>query len=97
MSDKARLSATIHGRVQGVYFRGFVYDHAVRRSLVGYVRNLPDGTAVEVYAEGEAQELERLLELLKLGPPGARIVRVEFDWKAPTGEFNSFEIRNTWT
>ena len=76
-----------------MYFRGFVYDHAVSRLLVGYTRNLPCGRAVEVVSEGEAQALQELLKLLEEGPPSALVEKVDVDWSAPTGEFESFEIR----
>lgn len=93
MPDRARLTATIYGRVQGVYFRGFVYDHAVDRSLVGYARNLPGGTSVEVKVEGRVEALNELLELLKQGPPASGVERVVADWGSATGEFDGFEIR----
>ncbi|MFQ5934328.1 MAG: acylphosphatase [Dehalococcoidia bacterium] len=94
-SHKARLSARVYGRVQGVYFRGFVQEHALKHSLVGYVRNHFDGTTVEVQAEGEVKPLEELVELLKQGPPGARVDRLDMGWGAATGEFDGFEIRET--
>ena len=46
--DAAHLSVTVHGRVQGVYFRGFVRNAAKKLSLKGYVHNLAGGNAVEV-------------------------------------------------
>ncbi|MFW6151182.1 MAG: acylphosphatase, partial [Chloroflexota bacterium] len=45
------MSATVHGRVQGVFFRDFVRTTATKLGLSGYVRNLPTGD-VEVRAEG---------------------------------------------
>ncbi|MEE9199119.1 MAG: acylphosphatase [Dehalococcoidia bacterium] len=92
MPDRARLTATVYGRVQGVFYRAFVYDYAISRSIVGYVRNLPSGTAVEVTAEGESGPLEEFLGLLKIGPPSARVDRVDLHWGTPTGEFASFQI-----
>lgn len=49
--------AIVHGRVQGVYFRAFVKDHAKELGLKGYVRNLSGGRAIEVWAEGEKTKL----------------------------------------
>lgn len=43
----------ISGRVQGIGYRAFVPDAARAERLVGWCRNLPDGS-VEVLAEGEA-------------------------------------------
>jgi len=93
MADVARLSATVYGRVQGVYFRYFVRNVARMLSLKGYVRNLASGDAVEVQAEGEKQQLHVLLEQLKMGPPGAWVKKVEVDWSDYSGQFTDFSIR----
>lgn len=93
MADVARLSATVHGRVQGVYYRYFVRNVARDLGLKGYVRNLASGDAVEIEAEGQRPQLDRLLEQLKTGPPGAWVKRVEEDWSGYTGQFDSFGIR----
>jgi acylphosphatase len=93
MADVARLSATVYGRVQGVYFRYFVRNVARKLSLKGYVRNLGSGDAVEVQAEGEKQQLHGLLEQLKVGPPGAWVKKVEVDWSDYSGQFTDFTIR----
>jgi acylphosphatase len=88
-----RLRAYVHGRVQGVGFRFFVQDHAAVLKLTGYTRNLPDGRTVEVVAEGERPALERLLDALRRGPPGAYVERVDAGWEPATGEFRAFGIR----
>lgn len=75
--EAARLSATVYGLVQGVGFRDFVYGHACDLGLVGYVRNSPEGLAVEVEAEGPRTVI---VEFLRAGPPGARVRRVEQRW-----------------
>jgi acylphosphatase len=93
MADVAHLSATVYGRVQGVYFRYFVQNVAGRLVLKGYVRNLASGDAVEVQAEGERQQLNKLLEQLKVGPPRARIERVEVKWADYSGQFDDFNVR----
>jgi len=93
MADVARLSARVYGRVQGVYFRYFVRNVARNLGLKGYVRNLASGDAVEIKAEGQKPQLDRLLDQLKTGPPGASVRRVEIDWSGYTGQFDSFSIR----
>jgi len=93
MADLALMSATVYGRVQGVYFRYFVRNVARNLSLTGYVRNVTTGDAVEVQAEGEKPQLDRLLEQLKTGPPGAWVKRVEIDWSDYSGQFDNFRIR----
>jgi len=93
ITDVACLSATVYGRVQGVYFRYFVQNVAGRLSLKGYVRNLASGDAVEVQAEGEKQQLNKLLEQLKVGPPRARVERVEVKWAHYSGQFGAFSVK----
>ena len=93
MADMARISATVYGRVQGVFFRYFVRNTARELGIKGYVRNLGSGDAVEVQAEGEKPQLDRLLEQLKVGPPGARVKMVEIDWSDYSEQFTDFGIR----
>ena len=89
----ARLSVTVHGRVQGVSFRYFVRNAARELGLKGYVCNLASGDAVAIRAEGQKPQLDRLLDQLKTGPPGAVVKRVEIDWSDYTGQFTGFSIR----
>jgi len=93
MADLVCLSATVHGRVQAVYFRYFVRNVARNLNLKGCVRNLASGDAVEVQAEGEKPQLDRLLEQLKAGPPGAWVKSVDVDWSDYSGQFEDFRIR----
>jgi acylphosphatase len=48
------------GRVQGVGFRYTTQGLAASHPVAGYVRNLPTG-AVELVAEGEADDVEMFL------------------------------------
>jgi acylphosphatase len=93
MADVACLSATVYGRVQGVYFRYFVRNAARNLGLKGYVRNLASGDALEVEAEGQKPQLDKLLEQLRIGPPGAWVKRVEIEWSGCAWRFDNFNIR----
>jgi acylphosphatase len=93
MADVASLSVTVYGRVQGVNFRYFVRNEARKLGLTGYVRNLASGDAVEVKAEGGKPQLDKLLELLRTGPPGARVESIQADWSHYTGQFDNFAIK----
>jgi acylphosphatase len=92
MAEKASLRATIQGRVQGVFFRASVEEWAIQLNLTGYVRNRP-GNLVEVRAEGDKPNLEKLLEYLKVGPPAASVKDILTTWGEYTGSFSSFRIR----
>ena len=81
----------VEGRVQGVGFRAWVRATANRLGLVGYVRNLPDGS-VEVEAAGPAEALDALRSALQVGPPAARVTSVS---ESPTqlDDVSGFSIR----
>ena len=66
----------VHGRVQGVGFRWWVWRQATRLGLRGLARNLRDGS-VEVIVEGSDSALLALERLLAEGPPAAQVERVE--------------------
>jgi acylphosphatase len=75
MSRTARRF-TVHGRVQGVFFRDSTRREAERLGISGHAINLPDGT-VEVLAAGPDDALAALERWLHQGPPMSRVIRVE--------------------
>ena len=75
MATEARLF-TVHGRVQGVWFRDSTRREAKRLGIAGYAINLPDGT-VEVLACGAGHALDELAKWLQSGPPMASVTRVD--------------------
>lgn len=77
MSIEARLF-TVHGRVQGVWFRDSTRREAKRLGLSGHAINLADGN-VEVLAQGKPDRLEELQAWLHVGPPVARVTNVEVE------------------
>lgn len=86
------LYAVVRGIVQGVGFRYFVVEHARRLGLRGYVRNESTGD-VEVLAQGQRADLERLLSKLRQGPAAADVRDVQTLWREPTEQFSSFHLR----
>ena len=83
-TDRERLVAHVHGRVQGVGFRAFVQEAARSLGVAGTVQNGVDG-CVRVEAEGPRNLLDRLLVVIKKGPPAARVTRVDEEWGSPRG------------
>lgn len=59
-----RLTAHVHGHVQGVGFRWWTRSRALELGLSGYAKNLADGR-VEVVAEGTREQTDTLLTLLR--------------------------------
>ncbi len=72
----AALRFLVHGHVQGVGFRWWVWRQATRLGVHGLARNLRDGS-VEVIVEGSDSVLAELERLLGQGPPAAEVERVE--------------------
>ena len=66
---------TVRGRVQGVGFRFFAYRAAEENDLSGWVRYVDDD-CVEVFAEGEEEDLEIFHQRLLKGPPFAYVTEV---------------------
>ena len=92
MPDLVRAWIVVSGRVQGVFFRQSAADEAGRLGVRGWVRNLPDGR-VELEAEGERANVEALVLFCNLGPPAARVDRVEVTWAPHAGDLGPFEPR----
>ena len=92
-----KLYCRIYGRVQLVMFRDFATRKARKCHIVGYVRNLADGS-VEVYGEGKHEDLERWLAYLHRGPLLAHVEHIESQWNVPPPSdmtqksFDAFEI-----
>jgi acylphosphatase len=86
-----RRRVVVHGFVQGVFFRDTVRRRAGERGVAGWVRNTPEGT-VEAVFEGEAAAVERLVDLCREGPRGARVDRVDVAEEEPEG-VSGFRIR----
>ena len=93
MADLASVRVVVYGDVQGVFFRAFASREAAKLGLRGYARNLLAEGAVEVQAEGEGKQLEKLIGSLKVGPPAARVEKVATCWSKYTGSYSGFSIR----
>lgn len=76
MSDTVAVEALIRGRVQGVFFRGWTEEQAVRRGLSGWVRNNPDGTVSALFV-GPRTVVDDMLEACREGPRAARVDAVD--------------------
>lgn len=77
-----RRAIAVHGIVQGVGFRPFVYGLATRLGLGGFIRNQTGGVWIEV--EGPCRALDSFLhDLTTCAPPLARIDHVSWEPQAP--------------
>lgn len=91
MSNKA-IKANIKGRIQGVGYRADTHKKATQLGINGYVRTT-SGNEIEVLAEGEKENLEKLIEFLEEGPTGAEIEKFDVEWIEPENEYFRFTIK----
>jgi len=89
--DVCARRVLVSGVVQGVGFRYYTRLRANELGLSGWVQNLSDGR-VEVWIEGPAGDVEKLLEWLRSGPPGARVSGCETHEVSPAG-LERFEVK----
>lgn len=81
------------GIVQGVGFRPFVYNLALRYELSGWVRNTSAG--VEIELDGPRAGLEAFFQALQAEAPAlAHIDELRLEWR-PANGFQGFEIRHS--
>jgi len=72
----------IKGIVHGVSFRSSMARIASDLGVRGWVKNNPDGS-VEAFLEGDERNVKRVLDWAKLGPPRARVDKVEVELTSP--------------
>jgi acylphosphatase len=87
-----RLTAWVHGRVQGVGFRWWTRSRASELGLKGYASNLADGR-VEVVAEGPKDDCEKLLTLLRGTTTPGHVDLVVERWSDAKGNVTGFVER----
>jgi acylphosphatase len=92
MGDRVEARVVVSGRVQGVWFRGATQSFARGEGVAGWVRNLPGGS-VEALLQGERGAVERVIDFMATGPPGARVTDIVVDRRIPEVPHADFEIR----
>jgi acylphosphatase len=90
--DAAHAHLFIKGRVQGVFYRAFTRNVAVKLGLSGWVKNLYDGR-VEAVFEGDRALIEQAIGHCRVGPPGSHIIDIEVTWEGYSGQEKGFEIK----
>ncbi|MFD6241757.1 MULTISPECIES: acylphosphatase [Streptomyces] len=93
MNEEARLVVWVRGKVQGVGFRWFTRAKALEiGGLSGFALNLDDGR-VQVVAEGQRADCQKLLDWLGEGDTPGRVDGVTEIWDTPRRGYDSFAIR----
>lgn len=73
---KKAIRLYLSGLIQGIFFRGFIKENAEKLGVKGFVRNLEDGR-VEIFIEGNPEEVNKMVAICKKGPKHAEIKKVE--------------------
>ena len=89
---EVRLTAWVHGYVQGVGFRWWTRARALELGLSGYACNRADGR-VQVVAQGPRAACQRLLDLLRGGNTPGGVDDVVADWSAAAEPMRGFTER----
>ena len=87
-----RLTAWVHGYVQGVGFRWWTRARARELGLTGYASNQPDGRVL-VVVQGLRLDCERLLDLLQSGRTPGQVDGVVADWSEAGDALEGFTER----
>ncbi len=85
------VKVVISGRVQGVWFRGWVRQEARALGLAGWVRNRGDGS-VEALLSGPEARVQEMIAELHRGPAAARVWDVTWE-EAEAFAGDGFEVR----
>ena len=78
------------GKVQGVYYRQSACLAAQQMGVTGWVKNCADGS-VELIATGTEEQLQKLQDWCRTGPPRARVEAIEV-WDLEWQPFADFVI-----
>lgn len=93
MNDvRKTVLARVTGRVQGVAFRAWSRHEAERLGLTGWVRNEADGSVVALL-QGPSSAVDTMTNLLRQGPPAARVEKVSVDISETPERYPDFTVR----
>jgi acylphosphatase len=89
MERAVRVRVT--GRVQGVFYRGWTRETALRLGLRGWVRNEPDGSVAALLA-GPADAIDEMLTAMAAGPPHALVAALATEPAEPSEAAAGFAV-----
>ena len=88
------IDFTIHGKVQGVFFRKHTQQQAVQLGLRGWVMNTAEGTVVGE-AQGAPAAVQRMATwLAEVGSPKSKIKKADIAYvERPPDHYAAFDVR----
>lgn len=93
VTSEARIETvfvTIKGSVQGVGYRHAAVRHAHLLGVKGWVQNLENGT-VEAMVQGPPDQIDRMLEWLRQGPPRAKVTECVAEEQISAKRYDGFQ------
>jgi len=84
--DIIHYNIWVKGRVQGVWFRKYTKDEALKIGIKGFVRNEKSGN-VYIEAEGPKTDLLNFYTWLQIGSPKSEVKEVTYE----EGNIQGFE------
>ncbi len=73
---KKSIRLHINGSVQSLFFKQFIKEHAEKNKVIGFIRSMEDGR-VEIFLEGNREDVDSMAVICKKGPQYAQIRSVE--------------------
>jgi len=84
------IEINVSGKVQGVFYRQSAKEKALEFGINGKVMNLDNGN-VKIIATGTKEQLNKLIDWCKTGPPKARVTHVDVQ-ELSLQSFENFSI-----
>lgn len=85
------INISVHGKVQGVFFRMTALTKAIELNVTGSVQNKADGS-VYIEAEGDSENIETFVKWCEIGPEKAIVSEINVQEKA-LRNFSAFLLK----
>ncbi len=93
MNQPSAYRVLINGIVQGVGFRPFIYNLAIRYDLKGWVKNTSGGVVIEIC--GPKDDLDEFISsVISEAPPLSKIESLDYESISPDG-YGTFQIHHS--
>lgn len=76
------VKGRVRGYVQGVGYRQFIQQLALEKGLVGWAKNLGDGS-VEVFLQGKRADVNEVQHKASMGPKAADVCSLSWELLKP--------------
>jgi acylphosphatase len=86
------VTIQVCGDVQGVFYRQSTRQKARELDIAGWVENKEDGS-VHIEAEGEEEQLRKLIQWCWQGPPASSVTRVDHEFSNNIEGHSDFSIK----